>query len=99
MRKALLITAAILVVAAAAAWRVLRLPELARVGAGYTAEQTCACLFISHRSPESCRMDLEPLARRVVSVEIGDGQVTARGMLFARATARYQKGYGCSVQP
>src|SRR5258708_39299181 len=25
------------------------------IGAGYTAEQTCACVFVSHRTPDSCR--------------------------------------------
>jgi hypothetical protein len=68
------------------------------LGAGYTAEQTCACLFVSHRSAESCRGDLEPMARWFVSVSPGADAVTSRSFLISRATARYQKGFGCSLE-
>jgi hypothetical protein len=98
MRKALFILAGLLVAGAAIAWRLLHLPDLARIGTGYAAQQTCACLFVSGRSPESCRTDLEPMARWLVSVERGEGQVTARSMGLARAVARYQKGFGCSLE-
>jgi hypothetical protein len=92
------LVAALLVIAGAASWRYFRLSELAHIGAGYVARQTCACLFISRRSAHSCRMDLDPLAQRVVSVEIGPQQVTARSMGgIARATARYQPGSGCAL--
>jgi hypothetical protein len=97
MRKRLLIVAAVIVVlGAAAAWR-LRLPDLARIGTGYTAEQTCACLFVSRRSLESCRAELDPLAKRLVSLTAGSNEVTARSMLIAHATARYEKGFGCTL--
>jgi hypothetical protein len=43
-------------------------------------------------------MDLAPLARRLVSVEIGPQQVIARSMGgIARATARFQPGFGCAL--
>ena len=45
------------------AWHAFHLSDLAFIGAGYAAEQTCSCLFVSHRTLESCRTDLEPLAR------------------------------------
>jgi hypothetical protein len=98
MRKGLLLVAAILIVGGIVAFRVLRLGDLAYVGAGYTAQQTCACLFVSHRSAESCSGDLEPMARWFVSVTPGTDTVTARSFLIARATARYQKDFGCALQ-
>ena len=92
------VVAAVLVIAGAAAWRFLHVGDLVLIGTGYSARQTCACLFVSHRSAESCRSDLDPLARRLISVEIGAQQVTARSIAgLARATARYQPGFGCSV--
>jgi hypothetical protein len=87
----------VLVVAGALAWRFLHLSELAHLGTGYAAQQTCACLFVSGRSLESCRMDLDPLARKLVSITPGPGEVTARSMGVAKATSRYQKGFGCSL--
>jgi hypothetical protein len=88
----------VLVVAGAASWRYLHLWDLVHIGAGYSARQTCACLFVSRRSAESCRADLDPLAQRLISVEIGVQQVTTRSMGgIARATARYQEGFGCSL--
>jgi hypothetical protein len=102
MRRGLLLALAVVVVVAAVlVVRRLDLPVLARIGAGYTAEQTCACLFVSGRSPDSCRMDLDPLARKVVSVRVDPAgrTVSARGIGFARATARYEPGFGCSIQP
>jgi hypothetical protein len=83
---------------AIAAWRMFRLSELASIGAGYAAEQTCACLFVSHRTPESCRTDLEPLARWLVSVRAGADEVTARAFGVATATARYEKNFGCTLR-
>jgi hypothetical protein len=98
MRKRLLLVAAVLIVVGIVAFRVFRVGDLAYIGAGYTAEQTCACLFVSHRSAESCNGDLEPMARWFVSITPGTDTVTARSFLIARATARYQKDVGCSLQ-
>src|SRR5690348_14184670 len=102
MRRPLLLALALVVVVAAVlVVRRLDLPDLATIGAGYTAEQTCACLFVSGRSPESCRRDLDPLARKVVSVRVDSAArtVSTRSIGFARATARYEQGYGCSILP
>jgi hypothetical protein len=71
---------------------------LAPIGAGYAAEQTCACLFISRRAPESCRGDLDPLARILVSVHAEESAVTANAFGVATATARYQKDFGCTLR-
>ena len=101
MRKRLLIVTTVLAaglfIGAAVAVRVGHLPELSHIGAGYTAEQTCACLFISHRTLESCRGDLEPMARWMVAVTPGTDAVTARSLVW-QATARYQKNFGCLLE-
>ena len=89
---------AVLVVAGAATWRYLKLSDLVLIGTGYSARQTCACLFVSGRSADSCRGDLDRLAQRLISVEIGRERVTARSLGgLARATARYDKGFGCTL--
>jgi hypothetical protein len=98
MRKRLFVAAAVLVVGAVFAIRLLHVPDLMHIGAGYTAEQTCACLFISHRTLDSCRGDLEPMARRFVAITPGADSVTARSFVFSSATARFQKTFGCSLE-
>lgn len=101
LRKRLLVVtgaiAVVLVIGGVAAWRYFRLSDLARIGAGYTAQQTCSCLFISRRPQAECQKDLDPLARKLVRVQATADAVTARAMGVARATARYQEGFGCSL--
>jgi|SRR3954469_22634457 hypothetical protein len=97
MRKRLVITLALVaLLLGVGAWR-LQLPGLARIGVGYAAQQTCACLFISGRPAGSCQAELDPLAQRLVRVQIGNGEVSARSMGLARARARYTKGLGCTL--
>jgi hypothetical protein len=96
MRKPLLLLVLCVVAAGAVASWWLRVPDLSRVGVGYAAQQTCACLFISGRTPQSCGAELDPLARRLVRVEIGDHEVAARS-LGSRARARFTAGLGCSL--
>ena len=91
--------AAVLVLAGGIAWRVLKVSSLVDIGVGYTAQLTCACLFISHRPLESCKQDLEPLARKLISVEPGAGEVTARSLGIAHATARFDQALGCTLLP
>jgi hypothetical protein len=96
-RKRLALAAvALLLVAIIVAWRVFRVPLLLDIGTGYAAQQTCACLFISGRTIDSCLGDLEPLARKLISIHPGTDEVTASGFLLATATARHEKGFGCS---
>src|SRR5262245_7651845 len=98
-RKRVAVGAATLfVVTAAVAWRAFGVSDLLRIGAGYTAQQTCACLLVSGRPLESCMTDLDPLARKVVSVRVGVDEVTASALGLASATARFEKGYGCSLR-
>jgi hypothetical protein len=96
--KRLLVAIAVVVIVGAVAFRALRLSELARLGAGYAAEQTCACLFVGGRSLDSCRTDLDPLARKIVSLRPGSDEVTASSLGLASATAHYEKGFGCSLR-
>ena len=96
--KRTLIIVVVLVVAGAVAWRALHLSEMAHIGAGYVAEQTCACIFVAARSQASCLDDLEPLAQKLVSFQVGPGSVTATSFGLSTATAQYNKGYGCSLR-
>jgi hypothetical protein len=98
MRKRFLLVTAVAIVGAVVAVRLLKVPDLVHIGAGYTAQQTCACLFVSHRSLESCRGDLEPMARMFVSIKPGPTEVTARSFMVSEATARYQKNFGCALE-
>ncbi len=79
------------------AWRARSLSTLARIGAGYVAEQTCACLFVSKRALPSCRGDLEPLAQRLVRIRAGAEEVSASAFGVATATARYDARFGCGL--
>ncbi|MBX7183736.1 MAG: hypothetical protein K1Y01_01195 [Vicinamibacteria bacterium] len=86
------------ILAAAGAWKGFRVSGLLAAGAGYSAQQTCACLWVSGRALESCRTDLDPLARRLISIRVGTDEVTASGFGIATATAKYEKGFGCSLR-
>jgi len=96
MRKWIVRAVAVLVVLVALL--VLRrfLP-LARIGSGYAAQQTCACLFVSGRTLESCRGDLDPLALKIVSLRVGSDDVRASvaGMMAARA--QFSTATGCAL--
>jgi hypothetical protein len=97
MRKRLLLVVGVVVgllLIVLAFW----LPPLARIGVGYTAQQTCACLFVSHRNAADCHRDLEPLARLLISVEIRPDEVATGSFGLARARSRYQRGFGCTLQ-
>lgn len=99
MRKWIALAAGIIVVAAAVLAARLHLPTLVGIGPGYSAQVTCACVFVSGRTAASCAGDLDPLAHKLVSVSIGTTtrSVTASSGLIRR-TARYRDGYGCSLE-
>jgi hypothetical protein len=96
-KRVLVAVGAVLVVAGVVAWHTLGLSDLMRIGAGYTAQQICSCLLVSGRSLESCKTDLDPLARRLISVEVGTDGVKASAFGLTSARARFEKGYGCSL--
>jgi hypothetical protein len=89
---------ALVLVAIIVGWRVFRVPLLLNIGTGYAAQQTCACMFVSHRTIDSCLGDLEPLARKLISIHPGSAEVTASGFLVESATSRYEQGFGCSLR-
>jgi hypothetical protein len=95
MRKRI-VWAVVVVAVAALLLGVRHFRKLAVIGSGYAAEQTCACLFVSGRSLESCRGDLETMAQRIVTLEPRDQEVHARTPLGS-ATARYEPGFGCTL--
>jgi len=97
-KRIALIAVALLLVAILVGWRVFRVPLLLNIGTGYAAQQTCACMFVSHRTIDSCLGDLEPLARKLISIHPGSAEVTASGLLIESATARYEQGLGCSLR-
>ena len=70
---------------------------LARIGAGYAAEQTCACLFVSGRTLESCRGDLDPLALKIVSLHVGSDDVRASVAGLMPARAQFSTATGCAL--
>ena len=90
---------ALLVVGGAVAWRAFHVSDLVNIGVGYSAQQTCACMFISGRPFDSCHKDLDPLAQLLISVQPGANEVTARSLGLVRATARFDKAFGCSLLP
>jgi hypothetical protein len=98
LRNGVLGLFAVLVLGGVIAWRVFRVGDLTLIGTGYAAQQTCACMFVSGRTLDSCMTDLEPLARKLITVHPGDHEVTATAHGLATATARWEKGFGCSLQ-
>ena len=96
MRKriALAVGALVLIVAGLG---VARFAPLGRIGAGYAAEQTCACLFVSGRPLDSCRGDLDPLARKLVAIDVGKDEVRARAAGVIHARARFDAATGCTL--
>jgi len=100
MRKWLALVVVLVVGAAMFFAARLRLPTLMELGPGYSAEISCACVFISGRTLESCRGDLDPLAQRLVSVSVAPASrlVTAHIFGLIRRTARYHEGYGCVLE-
>jgi hypothetical protein len=87
----------LVVVLAGAVLAVTWLHKLAFIGAGYAAQQTCACLFTSGRSLDSCKGDLDALAQRTVRLEPGEHLVRARAILTS-ATSRWDPVYGCMLE-
>jgi hypothetical protein len=98
IRRIIAVVVVIMVIAGTITWRALHLSELAFLGAGYAAQQTCACVFIAKRNLESCRGDLDPLAQKMVSISVEDHAVIAASLVVFSALARYDEAYGCSLQ-
>ena len=96
MRKRIaLAVAALVIVALLLLGR--RFVPLGRLGTGYAAEVTCACLFVSGRTLDSCRGDLDPLAQKLVSITVGNDEVRTSSIGVIRARARYDAATGCTL--
>ena len=96
MRNRILVAVVVVVVAAAAfAWS--RVAPLGRIGTGYAAERTCACVFVSGRALDSCMQDLDPLARKLVRLDVRPSEVRARAALVITARARFDAATGCTL--
>ena len=96
MRKRIaLAVAGVLLVAIALVAR--RFVPLGKLGTGYAAEMTCACVFVSGRTVDSCRGDLDPLAQKLVSIDVGSDEVRTRSALLVRGRARYSPSTGCTL--
>lgn len=68
----------------------------ARIGTAYVAKQTCSCLFVAGRPPDSCRTDFDPAALQPLEVVPSSHAVTVSalgGVISSRA--EFEKGYGC----
>jgi hypothetical protein len=70
--------------------------KLGRIGSGYAAHQTCSCLKVSHRSLESCRGELDPLAQKLVDIDVRGDEVRARSLLWS-SRAVFEEGWGCTL--
>jgi len=97
-RKLVFVAAALVAALAIFVWKYFHVSDLTLIGTGYTAQQTCACLHVAGRTLESCLTDLDPLARNLVSIHPGKDEVTATALGVFSATARYEKGFGCSLR-
>ncbi len=75
--------------------------DLARIGVAYAAKQTCSCLYVGGRTPESCASDYDPATYRLFSVRIeteGPTQaVSVQAFSVFRARAVFEPGYGCTL--
>lgn len=100
MRKWVLLAGVLVVGGATLFAAKVHLPTLIEIGPGYGAEVACACVFISGRTPQSCVGDLDPLARRFVSISVArtSRSVTASALGLFRRTARYRDGFGCTLE-
>ncbi len=88
-----------IVLLAGAAYVVVQGVAMARIAAGYAAKQTCSCLFVSGRSPESCQGDLRGVVARVTAWRVDGTAVSASVLRAFTARAVFEEGFGCHVAP
>lgn len=87
---------AIVAVIGLAVWLGRDTYQSARLGSVYAAKQTCSCLFIAHRTMESCKTDYDPTAVKPLTWTVADNSVTVSaigGLVSARAD--FEEGFGC----
>ena len=82
----------------AGAWFAHRMVEQARIGTAYVAKLTCSCLFVSHRSMQSCGSDYDMPAAKLLTEEVGERSVAVSvpGHLIT-TRAVFDQGFGCHL--
>ena len=98
MKKRIVVLIALVAVIGAGIWYGNTQYQTARIGSGYVAKQTCSCLFVAHRAPDSCPRDYEPAAIKPLTVTPAASSVTvsALGGLIS-AQAQFEEGFGCHL--
>jgi hypothetical protein len=80
------------------AWVAHRVVEQAHIGTAYVAKLTCSCLFVSHRSMQSCATDYDAAAVRPLTREVDGHSVTVSALGHVIATrAVFEQGFGCHL--
>ena len=88
--------AVLVVIIGAAAWGGRDAYATARIGTVYVAKQTCSCLFVAGRSPDSCMTDYEAADVARLNVEQDASSVTVSALSgLVSARAEFDAGYGC----
>ncbi len=86
------------VLVVAGAWLAHRVVEQAHIGTAYVAKLTCSCLFVSHRSGQSCATDYDAAAVRPMRLEVDGQSVTVSALGHVIATrAVFEQGFGCHL--
>ena len=71
----------------------------AEVAVGYAARTACACRHLGNRDLASCATDFEPGMEMVrLSEDAASRRVTAAVPLVAARSARFEPGYGCTLE-
>lgn len=98
MKKRFVVPIALVLIAGAGLWFGNIQYQTARIGTGYVAKQTCSCLFVAHRAPDSCPRDYDPAAIKPLTVQPAASSVTvsALGGLIS-AQAQFEEGFGCHL--
>jgi hypothetical protein len=86
------------VMVGAGAWLAHRVVEQAHIGTAYVAKLTCSCLFVSHRSVQSCATDYDAAAARPLTREVAGQSVTVSALGYSiAARAVFEPGFGCHL--
>ena len=71
----------------------------AELAVGYGARTACACRYLGNRDLASCATDFEPGMEMVRLTEDADARrITASVPLIAARSARFEVGYGCTLE-
>ncbi len=96
-----LVIVAVITVAAAGGWAVLRHSTLGRradLASGYVAHVVCSCRYVGNRDLASCATDFEP-GMEIVKMkdDTAAKRITAWVPLLVTRTATYSPEYGCAL--